>query len=105
MQDASQSRTSSQFGHISEQALPVETDVLAETDQQNPLAPLGNEAPSIHNHRMDRITELVLEHVHDYTERIALIVTEQVLDVLKKEGFGLLLSDNALDIEEKCSLR
>ncbi|GAB1582924.1 hypothetical protein PPNSA23_28670 [Phyllobacterium phragmitis] len=51
------------------------------------------------------VTELVLQHIHNRPERLAPVVILKVLDVLKEESCGTMMSYDLGCIKEECSLR
>ena len=82
----------------------IEAGGLAKANEENALAVLGDEMSGIDDAGLDAVAEFLPEGVADDTEGIALIVADEVLDVLQKEGLGALCGDDAGYIEKESPL-
>ncbi len=84
---------------------PVEWARLAKSDDKNALSMLRDEVLRVDHLIVNRVAELLFEHVTDHPKGVALVVTDEVLDVLEKERARPLRLKDAGHVEEQRSLR
>ena len=79
--------------------IEVEGDVLAKSDDDDPLAVLWSEVGTVNYPVVDVVAE-VLQGAANHVEGTTLVVRGQVLHVLQQEGARALFLDDAADIKE-----
>ena len=104
MQDGGQLRTAVRGGNPQVLHSEVEVRGIPEADDDRALAVLGDEALGIDDPLVDRVLEFVLQGVLDDLEGAALVVPEQVLDVLEDEGPRPVVGEDPGDVEEERAL-
>ncbi|MNV80000.1 hypothetical protein D3C71_1735760 [compost metagenome] len=73
--------------------------LLAETDDKNPLAVLGRPVPTV-DHPTFHVVAQLLKRILDDPERVPLVVADKVAHVLQQERRGLVMLQDFGDVEE-----
>src|SRR5690606_12637108 len=82
----------------------AEALILAEADDENSLAMLGRPVAAVDDTEVDRIAEFFGQDVLDGLEGLALVMADEVADVLEQEGRRAMVGDDARDIIEQRAL-
>ncbi len=77
---------------------------LAEADEEDAFAVLGEPVAGVDDAGVDVIAEVFGERAVDDGEGAALVVAGEVFDVFEDEGGGLVVLDDACDFEEEIAL-
>src|SRR5690625_842554 len=86
------------------QSVPVECLPIAEADDKDSFAVLGNKRLGVDDARGHRISKLIPESPQNDLKSSSPIMTPQILNVLQQEGSRAFGSNNPRDIKKQCSL-
>ncbi len=87
-----------------EHVVEREAGVLLEADDEDPLPMLGHEAAGVDHSPLDVIPQLVGERRPDDLKRPALVMVDEVLDVLEDERLRAVVLDNPRNVEKQRAL-